>query len=99
MNIQHDGNNRPFIECEQMQSGGPGTGGFKRAWIRRPTPGSPQDWAGTGRYINVAPIGGLGQGPAGQSADFPIFNRRISDDEALVTFVAAVCGFTGCAMP
>jgi hypothetical protein len=97
MNIQRDNNNQIFIEWEQMSPRGPGTGGFKRAWIRRPT-FPEKDWAGTGRYVNVAPIIALGQVPAGQSADFPIFNH-LPDDQVLIAFVAAVCGVTGCQIP
>jgi hypothetical protein len=97
MIIQHDNNGQPFVEWQQMAPGGPGTGGFKRAWIRRPT-SADRDWAGTGRYVNVAMIGGLGQGPSGPSADFPIFNQ-LPDDQVLVAFVAAVCGLTGCEIP
>ena len=52
MNIQRDNNNQIFIEWEQMLPGGPGTGGFRRAWIRRPAIPE-KDWAGTGRYVNV----------------------------------------------
>lgn len=52
-----------------------------------------KDWAGTGRYINVAMIPALGAGPGGPSADFPIFNFGLTDDEQeFVAFVTAVCG-------
>ena len=98
MNIQRDNNGQPFIEWEQKAPNGAGTGGFKRAWIRRPT-SSDRDWAGTGRYVNVALTNGLGTGPAGQSADFPIFNQNLPDDQVLTAFVLAVCGMTGCEIP
>lgn len=91
MNIEHDEKNQPFVAWEQ------GPGGFKRAWIRRPdNPNT--DWAGTGRYINVARTESLGSGPAGQSADFPIFND-LPDEQVLMAFVASVCGITGCQIP
>jgi len=98
MNIQYDNNGQPFVAFEQMPPGGPGTGGFKRAWIRKPVPGSPVDWAGTGRYVNVGMTSGLGGGPA-PGADFPIFDRNLPDDQVLHAFVAAVCGITGGQIP
>lgn len=92
MNFHKDNNGALYVEWQQ----GP-TGGFKRAWIR--TPAAPdKDWAGTGRYINVAMIPALGAGPGGPSADFPIFNALL-DEQVLVAFVAAVCGVTGCPVP
>ena len=97
MNIQRDGNGQVFVEWEQRSPNGAGTGGFKRACIRRPTTAD-RDWAGTGRYVNVAPTNGLATGPAGNSADFPIFNQ-LPDDQVLAPFVATVCGVTGCEMP
>lgn len=97
MNIQQDNNGQPFIEWEQKAVGGTGTGGFKRAWICRPSTAD-RDWAGTGRYVNVAPTSGLGTGPAGQSADFPIFNH-LPDDQVLISFVVTICGMTGCELP
>lgn len=63
LQIHHDGNGQVYVEWEQRPPNGPSTGGFKRAWIRRPDPGSDRDWAGTGKYINVAAIAGFGQGP------------------------------------
>jgi hypothetical protein len=98
MNIQRDTNNQPYVEWQQMAPGGPGSGGFKRAWIRKPVPGSPQDWANTGRYVNVAAIASPGQGPA-PGADFPVFDPTLRDDQVLYAFVAAICGLTGCQIP
>ncbi len=92
MIFQRDNNGSLFVEWQQNQ-----TGGFKRAWVRKPT-NPDKDWAGTGRYINVAPIPALGAGPGGNSADFPIFNS-LPDEQVLAAFVAAVCGVTGCAIP
>jgi hypothetical protein len=97
MIIHRDNQNQPFVEWQHIPPGGGGNRGFRRAWIRHPATAD-KDWAGTGRYVNVAPIGALGGGPAGQSADFPIFND-LPDDQVLIAFVAAVCGVTGCQIP
>ena len=93
-----DANCAIYVEWEQMPIVGLGTGGCKRAWIRKPTDPA-KDWAGTGRYINVAMIPTLGAGPGGPSADFPIFNASLPDDQALIAFVTAICGITGCKVP
>lgn len=98
MNFHHDANGALYVEWEQMAFGAAGTGGCKRAWIRRPSDPS-KDWAGTGRYVNVAMIPALGAGPGGPSADFPLFNSSIPDDQALKAFVTSVCGVTGCQIP
>lgn len=91
MKFHRDNNDALYVEWHQ--SGG----GYKRAWIRKPT--SPdKDWAGTGRYINVAMIPALGAGPGGPSADFPIYHS-LPDEQVLAAFVAAVCGVTGCPIP
>jgi hypothetical protein len=90
MIIQQDGKEQIFVEWNQ------GPNGAKRAWIRHASPDT--DWAGTGRYANVVRIDRLGAGPAGQSTDFPIFND-LPDQQVLISFVAAVCGITGCPIP
>ena len=90
--FHRDNNGSLYVEWQQNQ-----TGGFKRAWIRKPT-APEKDWAGTGRYINVAMIPSLGAGPGGASADFPIFNK-LPDEQVLTAFVAAICGVTGCEIP
>jgi hypothetical protein len=92
MEIHRDGNDQPFIAWEQCP------GAYKRAWIRK-TAAPETDYAGIGRYINVARTDQLGSGPAGQSADFPIFDKNLSDEQILIAFVAATCAITGCAIP
>lgn len=99
MNFHRDlSNNALYVEWEQMPFGGQGSGGFKRAWIRKTTDPA-KDWAHTGRYINVAMIPALGAGPGGPSADFSIFNKSLPDDQALMAFVTAICAITGCQIP
>ena len=91
MIIQRDTKMQPYIEWEQAP------GGSKRAWVRHSTDPT-KDWAKTGRYINVARIDDLGEGPSGNSTDFPIF-CDLPDEQVLEAFVAAVCGITGCKLP
>lgn len=90
MNILKDSKHQPYVEWKQ------GPNGAKRAWIRHAESGT--DWAGTGRYINIVRIEALGGGPSGNSTDFPIFNDQ-PDEQVLDSFVAAVCGITGCPIP
>jgi len=68
--------------------------GYKRAWIQHKA-GKEGDWAGTGRYLNVARVEELDKGPAGNAADFPIFSK-LSDEQILVAFVSSVCAISGC---
>jgi hypothetical protein len=89
--VTYDNRHQPYIEWRQAP------GGFKRAWIWH-AEDRDQDWAGTGRYINVARIKGFGTGPAGDPTDFPIFSN-LSDEQILIAFVASVCGITGCPLP
>jgi hypothetical protein len=90
MEISKDNNGSPYIAWES-------SGGYKRAWVQRRT--DPQkDWAGTGRYLNVARTEGLDLGPAGNATDFPVYST-LSDEQILVAFVAAVCAITGCSLP
>jgi len=91
INIQHDTKGQPFIEWEQAP------GGYKRAWIQRKT-NPDKDWAGTGRYLNVVRVEGLGVGPAGNATDFPIFSS-LSDEQILEAFVSSVSAITGCQLP
>lgn len=95
--IHRDGNNQPYVEWEQGPANKPGSGGFKRAWIRYP-PTPDRDWANTGRYISIASIDALGRGPNGMSADFPIYSG-LPDEQILVAFVVSMCGLTGCQIP
>jgi hypothetical protein len=90
MKIQRDKKGQPFIEWEQA------SGGYKRAWIQHKTdPG--KDWAEApgARYLNVVRVQRLGEGPAGNATDFPIFSD-LSDEQILQAFVASVCAITGC---
>jgi hypothetical protein len=68
MNITRDKQGQPMIEWEMAD------GGWKRAWIQDRS-GSDKDWAGTGKYLNVARVAGPGIGPGGNATDFPIFLR------------------------
>lgn len=87
--IKRDSKGQPYIEWHQAN------GCYKRAWIQQRTDPD-KDWAGTGRYVNVARIESPGSGPAGLSADFPVFSKEMSDEEVLKKFVEAVCSATGC---
>lgn len=90
MQISRDNNGSPFIAWES-------DGGSKRAWVQRRT--DPQkDWARTGRYLNIARTEALGQGPAGNATDFPIYSS-LPDEQILEAFVAAVCAITGAELP
>ena len=89
MQIKRDGKGQMMIEWEQTPAGA------KRAWIQHRT--GTEDWANTGRYILVARTPGLGHGPA-PGPDFPV-HHDLPDDQALIAFVAAVCGVTGGNMP
>lgn len=87
MKIQFDQKNQPYIEWEQIP------GGFKRAWIQHKDDPE-KDWAGTGRYLNVARCEKPGH-PGGNPTDFPIFND-LSDKQILIAFVHAASAITGC---
>lgn len=86
-----DGNSSPYIAWEQPE------GGFKRAWIQRRD--GDRDWAGTGRYLNVARTETLEGGPSGNATDFPIYTKNMPDLQILEAFVATVCAITGCPLP
>jgi len=66
---------------------------FKRAWIQQRPAGGDKDWAGTGRYLNVAVV--LAErGRPGVPADFPIYNN-LPDEQILLTFVYMANTVTG----
>jgi len=90
--IRRDGNGQPYIQWQQ----GEGVDAYKRAWIQRRT--GEKDWAGTGRYLNVVRAEGADTGPGGNATDFPVFSQ-LPDEQLLESFVAAVCGITGCPLP
>ena len=93
MEIKHDTKDQPYIEWAQ------GPNGFKRAWIQRKDPDSEKNWANVpdGRYLNVVRIENLGEGPAGNATDFPIFSA-LPDEQILMAFVTSVSAITGCQM-
>ena len=86
--IQRDGKGQPYIEWKQGKVEGRG---FRRAWIQRRA--KTKDWAGTGRYLNVARCQGPGR-VGGLDPDFPIFSN-LPDAQILQEFVQAVCRITG----
>jgi hypothetical protein len=92
--ILTDTKEQRYIQWQQADITGRG---FKRAWIIRHPP--EKDWAGTGRYLNVARIDINRPGSGGNPTDFPIFNNALSDDQVLEAFVASVCAITGCRLP
>lgn len=84
MDIHHDTLGQPYVQWEQANDC------IKRAWIQRRT--GPGDWAGCGRYLNLARWrGARSSGPT----DFPIFSDE-DDETILVRFVTAVNGITRC---
>jgi hypothetical protein len=91
MIIQRDTKGQPYIEWEQAP------GGYKRAWIQQKDDPE-KDWAGSGRYLNVVRIEALGEGPAGNATDFPIF-LDLPGEQILEAFVTSVCAITGCQLP
>lgn len=91
LRIHKDSNNQPYIQWQQHREGMPNA--TKRAWIQ--TREGEQDWAGTGRYLNVVRCGPNGN-PAGNPTDFPIYND-LPDTQLLTTFVTVMNAITGCA--
>ena len=85
MEIQRDSKEQPYIHWEHAGNK------YRRAWIRHST--GAQDWAGTGRYVNVGPCDSAGR-VKGHSADFPIYND-LPDEQVLLAFVSAVNAMTG----
>ena len=90
MVIRRDSANQPYIQWAQV------SGGYKRAWLQHRE--GDKDWAGTGRYINVARCERSDGGPSGNATDFPVFNK-LPDEQALIAFVQAVNAVTGCVPP
>ena len=91
MKIYHDTKGQPFLQWVQAADG------YKRAWIQRRE--GDNDWASTGRYINVVRCAGPTRSPSGNPTDFPVFNNQLSDAQVLHAFVHAICAATGCALP
>ena len=92
--IQTDTKGQRYIQWKQADVP---VGGYKRAWIIHHLP--EKDWAGTGRYLNVARVEINRPGIGGNPTDFPIFNKTLSDDQILEAFVTSVCAITGCLLP
>jgi hypothetical protein len=90
MRIFKDNNGSSCIAWEQPPHGS------KRAWVQRRS--GEKDWAGTGRYLNVARTEVFEGGPSGNATDFPIYSD-LSDDQILEAFVTSVCAITGCRLP
>ncbi len=91
INFHKDGKGQTYIEWELPTIAGGAA--YKRAWIQHRTE---KDWAGTGRYLNIARVDGPHQGPGGPATDFPIFSRDLTDEEILMSFVSSACAITGC---
>jgi hypothetical protein len=89
MHIQHDTWNQPYIE---WQAGPPEV--IRRAWITHRQ--HENDWAGTGRYLKVAPMNpSKKEALAAMPTVFPIFSN-LADEQILQAFVGAVGTVTGC---
>lgn len=86
MHFGNDGKGQRYVEWDI------GSGALKRAWIQRRI--GPNDWAGTGRYLNVVRVEQPNAGPKGQAADFPVFGKK-EDDTILQDFVDSVCQAVG----
>ncbi len=69
-----------------------GPGGIKRAWIQHRN--GENDWAGTGRYLNVVRCNPATGNPAGNATDFPVY-CELPDEQILQAFVCAVNAITG----
>ena len=67
-----------------------GADGRKRAWVQIRT--GDRDWAGCGRYVNVARIVAPGGGPRGVPADFPVTRTDACDRTVLEDFVRGIRG-------
>ena len=89
MHFGNDGKGQRYVEWEIYQ------GIFKRAWIQHRI--GDNDWAGTGRYLNVVRVEAPNAGPKGQAADFPVYLpiAQMSDDQMLSAFVYSVCAVVG----
>ena len=88
MKIQEDTKGPPYIQWEQARSI------YKRAWIQKRKRGGKNDWAGTGLYLNVVRCDERGN-PDGIPADFPLYNKKLSDEQILLAFVYATNAITG----
>ena len=64
----------------------------QRAWVQHRS--GEDDWAGTGRYLNVVRCNQKGN-PAGNATDFPIYST-LPDEQVLLAFVHSVNAITGC---
>ena len=87
MNVVRNGQDQLMIEWEMAD------GCWKRAWIEDRS-SNDKDWAGTGKYLNVARVNGPGIAPDGNVTDFPIF-CELPGEQILEAFVQLVCAITG----
>ena len=86
LKIHKDGLDQPFVQwvvCNDYRV---------RAWIQIKT--GADDWANSGRYLNVVRCHDVTGNPNGNPTVFPIFNRR-ADSEILQEFAASACSITG----
>lgn len=87
MKIHTDGQGQPYIQwhvCNEYQV---------RAWVQRKI--GEDDWARTGRYLNVARCNDVTGNPNGNPTVFPIFTTTPDDAQVLLGFAHAVCAVTG----
>lgn len=89
MQFGNDGKGQRYVEWEIA----PNT--LKRAWLQYRS--GANDWAGTGRYLNVVRVEAPHSGPKGQAADFPVYvnQAQMGDDQLLATFVYSVSAVVG----
>ncbi len=84
LEIRKDGYGQPYIQWKQGDR-------EKRAWVQERT--GETDWAGTRRYLNVAPC--YKGNPSGTGPDYPIYND-LSNEQILMAFFHSVNAITGC---
>ena len=90
MEFGKDGKDQLYVVWDQG-------GAKKRAWIQ--TKDDPEkDWAKTKRYLNVVRCNEHGN-PGGNATDFPVFDKRLSDEQILRAFVYSISSITGCQIP
>lgn len=93
MHFGNDGKGQRYVEWEIAPAI------LKRAWIQHRV--GDNDWAQTGRYLNVVRVEVPNAGPKGQAADFPVYfsTSQMSDDQLLTAFVYSVCAVVGRQQP
>lgn len=86
MEIEHDTRGQPYTQWTKGRNK-EGEDCEQRAWIQHRV--GENDWAGTGRYLNVVRCNFDGT-PGGNATDFPIFNKELTDEQVLLAFVHLV---------